>query len=270
MLKQRFITASVLIALTLALLFWIPSFLFCIVTGIVGLWALWEWSALSGMRKLSHRILYLALSYFLMIGLLKYFSFNLLLISFFWWCIALILVLIYPRLRLLWAKGVLIRAVMGWLTVVFSWVIINFMHEIPQGPWMLLYIFVLIWGADSAAYFVGKQWGRHALLPKVSPGKTWEGTWGALGAGVIITFIQLLLLHLPYPNWPWALGLALITIIFSIVGDLFESMLKRQAGLKDSGSLLPGHGGLLDRLDSLTAAIPVFALGAFILGRVAG
>jgi phosphatidate cytidylyltransferase len=141
---------------------------------------------------------------------------------------------------------------------------VNYLRNSPHGIAILLVLFALIWGADSGAYFVGKKWGKHKLLPQVSPGKTWEGLSGALGVTVIITFFSLFIFKVPYIRWPVALCLALITVLFSIVGDLFESMLKRRVGLKDSGHSLPGHGGILDRIDSLTAAAPIFASGLLI------
>ncbi len=122
-------------------------------------------------------------------------------------------------------------------------------------------------GAQILRYFTGKQWGRHKLLPLVSPGKSVEGLIGALVNTVILTMIALWLCNTPSVVWPWAMLLSLSTVLFSIVGDLFESVMKREANVKDSGQLLPGHGGLLDRIDSLTAAAPVFAFGAWLLGH---
>ena len=129
------------------------------------------------------------------------------------------------------------------------------------GPGYVLFLLLLIWVADIGAYFAGRRWGRRKLAPAISPGKTWEGVWGAAAAALVFALVGAVVLGvgcaLARRSWRSAWS----TVGFSIVGDLFESMLKRQRGVKDSGSLLPGHGGVLDRLDSLTAAAPVFLLG---------
>ncbi|MGV0951420.1 MAG: phosphatidate cytidylyltransferase, partial [Azonexus sp.] len=128
------------------------------------------------------------------------------------------------------------------------------------GPGVLLAILAIVWMADVAAYFSGKRFGKHKLAPSISPGKTWEGAIGG-GIGVVLYGIALRLgfafepVGLPL----WVFGLLAVTAI-SIMGDLYESMLKRQAGIKDSSNVLPGHGGVLDRIDSLTSTLPVVAL----------
>jgi phosphatidate cytidylyltransferase len=133
---------------------------------------------------------------------------------------------------------------------------------------LVLFLFVLIWMADSGAFFAGRAWGERKLAPAVSPGKTWTGAAGALGGAVICALVldQLALLSLSIAS---LVLLCLLVTIASIGGDLFESLLKRQAGVKDSGTLLPGHGGALDRIDSLIAAAPVFTVGLGMLERLA-
>lgn len=135
----------------------------------------------------------------------------------------------------------------------------------PSGPALVLFLLVLIWTADSAAYFAGRAWGRHKLSPVVSPGKTREGAAGAL-LGAVAAALVLWKLALTPLSMPLLLLLCVLTAAVSIGGDLWESLLKRQAGLKDSGVLLPGHGGVLDRIDSLIAAAPVFTVGLHYLG----
>ena len=129
------------------------------------------------------------------------------------------------------------------------------------GPGYVVFLFMLVWIADSGAYFAGRRWGRTKLASHVSPGKTREGVYGALTAALGFAVIGALVLGLGVTQWPLFILICMVTVIFSIIGDLFESMLKRQRGIKDSGSLLPGHGGILDRVDSMTAAAPVFVLG---------
>jgi phosphatidate cytidylyltransferase len=122
----------------------------------------------------------------------------------------------------------------------------------------------LIAFADSGAYFGGRQWGKRKLAPAVSPGKTWEGVFSAFAASTLVALAAAWLFGLAGNLWPAFVVLSLVTVVFSILGDLTESMFKRQAGMKDSGTLLPGHGGVLDRIDSITAAAPVFVVGLWL------
>jgi phosphatidate cytidylyltransferase len=130
---------------------------------------------------------------------------------------------------------------------------------------LLLYLLVLIAAADVGAYFGGRLFGRHKLAPQVSPGKTWEGFVAGVVAAACVAVAGAIIFDMPF--WPW-LVLCLLVAVVSVIGDLTESMFKRHVGLKDSGRLLPGHGGLLDRIDSLTAAAPTFLLGLLALGLV--
>lgn len=130
---------------------------------------------------------------------------------------------------------------------------------------VLLYALCLVWAADIGAYFAGRAWGRHALSPRISAGKTWEGVAGGAVAVLIYALAAAWLLGVPVSSWLGWSVLAVVAGAVSVVGDLFESLLKRAAGVKDSGTLLPGHGGLLDRVDSLIAAIPIMALGLTLL-----
>jgi len=134
------------------------------------------------------------------------------------------------------------------------------------GPAYVLLLIALVAAADIGAFFVGRRFGRVKLAPTLSPGKTREGAWGALAAAVLTAVVGALWIGLPLVRWPLFLIVCLVTVVVSIAGDLFESMLKRQHGAKDSGQLLPGHGGILDRLDSLAAAAPVFVMGLWLTG----
>lgn len=176
------------------------------------------------------------------------------------WVMALLWVKQYPDKerwygrRLVYMGGVILTAA------------ITAMYGLWQmSPWWLMYVFLLVWCADSGAYFVGRKIGKRKLAPNVSPNKSVEGLLGGLvTAGAVATIVGNRL-QLSDGGLVWFLALSALTVLASVLGDLFESMLKRRAGIKDSGSILPGHGGILDRIDSLLSAVPVFALGFWLL-----
>lgn len=148
----------------------------------------------------------------------------------------------------------------GLLILLPAWQGLVFIKQQPLGNWLIMAVMVLVWGADIGAYFSGKAFGKRKLAPQVSPGKSWEGVYGGLLLSLVIAAVVGLVAG-------WSIGQiilgllgAAVVVFISVVGDLTESMFKRQAGIKDSSNLLPGHGGVLDRIDSLTAAIPVFAV----------
>jgi phosphatidate cytidylyltransferase len=148
-----------------------------------------------------------------------------------------------------------VRALVGVLVILPTWAAIVSLRE--QSPWLLLGVMALVWIADIAAYYAGRRFGRHKLAPEISPGKSWEGV---MGAGVaLLLYASAISAAIHGLRIPGALILAAALLYFSILGDLFESWMKRLAGVKDSGSLLPGHGGVLDRIDALCAALPVAA-----------
>ena len=273
MLRDRILTALILIPVFLAIVLLLPAKHFAIVTGILVIVSAWEWSYLMGVKRFPKNILY---PFFMIIFLVLtiYLLYRhivsvpmILSAAFIFWLLATVLVISYPKISAIWGKSILLRAIMGIMVLIPCLVAINFIRIFPFGTAILLFLFVIIWGADSGAYFVGRKWGKSKLAPLVSPGKSWQGLIGALLTTIIIVLAASLGFQLPYSLWGPLLLLALITVVFSVIGDLFESMLKRNEGLKDSSQLLPGHGGILDRIDSLTAAAPIFALGAMWLGK---
>jgi phosphatidate cytidylyltransferase len=151
----------------------------------------------------------------------------------------------------------------GWLTLVPAWLaVVTLIAVDTRAPWLLLSLLLVIWSADIGAYFCGRAWGRHRLAPLLSPGKTLEGVGGGLGAALLTAFLLgSLLWHFDRGALAFWLALCAVAALFSVAGDLHESLQKRRAGVKDSGHLLPGHGGVFDRIDSLTAAAPVFLAG---------
>ncbi len=158
-------------------------------------------------------------------------------------------------------------AVMGIVILVASITAMFYLWQ--QSPWWLLYVFLLVWCADSGAYFVGRKLGRRKMAPNVSPNKSMEGLAGGVVTGLLVVIgISVFMLNLSGVALLAFVALSVVTILISVLGDLFESMLKRRAKVKDSGTILPGHGGILDRIDSLLSATPIFALGFLALQQL--
>ncbi|PVZ85362.1 phosphatidate cytidylyltransferase [Serratia sp. S1B] len=275
MLKSRLITALILIPIVIAALFFLAPLAFGLVTLAVCMLAAWEWGQLAGFVSRAQRIV-LAVLCGLLLALMMFsvpvypqsghtlLAEGPLWLALAWWLMALALVLFYPGSAALWRHSRLLRLVFGLFTIVpFFWGMLalrqyGYEQNSFTGSWRLLYIMLLVWGADSGAYMFGKLFGKHKLAPKVSPGKTWEGLIGGLVTSAVLSW--LFGLYAPLSVAPITLLVcSVIAALASVLGDLTESMFKREAGIKDSGHLIPGHGGILDRIDSLTAAVPVFA-----------
>lgn len=267
MLKQRIVTVIILLPIFLALLFYLSPIGFASLTTGISLWGGWEWTYLMGIKRVSARFIYIT-CLIIIAGLLLFVpAYLLLLLTLIGWCFAALLVMIYPRASFFWSKGVIWRGLMGCFVLIPCWIALNLIRNEPDGVYNLLFLFILIWGADIGAYFVGRKWGKSHLASQVSPGKTWEGLLGGVILSLLLGIIIFWLIGMPLTLWLYGFLLILVTVLFSVVGDLFESMLKREAGLKDSGRLLPGHGGLLDRIDSLTAAAPVYLLMGLVISK---
>ena len=176
-----------------------------------------------------------------------------------WWAAATWLVLTFPQSAERWS-ATSTRLVIGLLILLPAWQGLVLIKAMPLGNWLIMAVMVLVWGADIGAYFSGRKFGKRKLAPKVSPGKSWEGVFGGLLLSLLITAVVGFTRGWSASEMCAALFGAAMIVLISVVGDLTESMFKRQAGIKDSSNLLPGHGGVLDRIDSLTAAIPVFAV----------
>jgi phosphatidate cytidylyltransferase len=268
-LKQRVITALVLVPLVVWCIFLAPdAWAFrAFAAAIVGV-AAWEWTAMMGWRSPPARVGY-AVLVLALLGLLLAFPltqpFMLLVFgsAVLFWLVAHRLVRAYPDNADGWANPPVLFA-LGLLLLVPAWLGLTQLHA--QGAGWLMYLLLLVWGADTGAYFAGRALGRNKLAPAVSPGKTVEGFLGGLALTMALAVAVALWRGLDGQRL-WAfLGLSLITVLASVLGDLFESMVKRRAGIKDSGTVFPGHGGALDRIDSITAAAPVFALGWLLAG----
>ncbi len=263
MLKQRIITGITLAALAFFSIMLLPPpwFAFCSLVVIVGIGG-WEWTRLVGIKTMRVRMLYLASLLLLAAAsyLLNDYSWPIMLVlGVAWWLIVLILTAVYEPETTLYKQHVWVRYVAGFLTLVVSWWFIQKLHLI--NPVWVIYLVFLIAVADIFAYFTGRAVGQHKLAPHLSPGKTLEGAAGGLAVAAIYAFSAASLTMIEAKDMPFFILLSLVVVMLSIVGDLFESMLKREMKLKDSGTILPGHGGILDRIDSLVAALPIFTIG---------
>ncbi|HLV48556.1 MAG TPA: phosphatidate cytidylyltransferase [Aliidiomarina sp.] len=281
MLKKRLATASVLIPLALGAIFLLPLHWFAWITLIVLVMAAWEWSPLMGVHHIASRLLYCAIVAVLIAvtawltpvdqiwsaeGLAQAYLYPVI-IGCIWWAVSFLLVCNYPRSHCVWVKSRAYVALIGVLILVPAWSALmslralSYEADVYFGSWVLLFIFSLVWAADVGAYFSGKRFGKHKLMPEVSPNKTKEGFLGGLTLALVVMIAVATYVEVPRDTLTAFFLVSLLTVVMSVIGDLNESMFKRCAGVKDSGSLLPGHGGLLDRIDSLTSALPVFLLG---------
>ena len=266
MLLQRIVTAFALLFVVLAAVFFLPVNLFHLFIAFVISVSVWEWSALAGLTNKAARIGYLVCMLILMwlclhapVPVELYFSLGLI-----FWIAAFIFITRYSDkqspsgYRLLFALLGLPLLLPGWMA--FTW-----LREQQFHAYHVLSLFALVAAADTGAYFAGKSFGRHKLAVNVSPNKTWEGFVGGMLASALIMTVTTLVFvrqvtEVSISQWLLLVVCAMVIAAFSVVGDLFESMVKRFRNVKDSGAILPGHGGILDRIDGLTAAAPVYAL----------
>lgn len=257
-------------------IFFLPIEQFAYFIGFIVTVAAWEWANLSGYSSAVVRIAYAGLVAASTFAVAYLISSNpevnavILAIGAFWWLIACFLIMQYPKKVALWqAKPV--RAVLGFFVLIPMWVGFMTLKSQEHSSLIIVYVMLLIWGADTGAYFAGKTWGKAKLAPNVSPGKSWAGFWGGLATTGLIAIVFSLSVHLylrPMSMADFSLlaVITFITAIISVMGDLLESMMKRHRGIKDSSQLLPGHGGVLDRIDSMASAVPVFAFCMLLLG----
>ena len=261
MLKQRVITAAILLPIALIGFFLLEGLAFALFIGLVVVMGAWEWARLAGFDSQGVRIAYalivavLLACLYLLPGLTPW----LLSISVVWWLVATALVITYPGSQRYWG-GPIGSLGIGLLILLPAWQGLVLLKQWPQGNWLIVAVMVLVWGADIGAYAAGKTFGRRKLAPQVSPGKSWEGFFGGLAASLVITLCVGLFRGWSARELVLALLGAALVVMLSVVGDLTESMFKRSSGIKDSSQLLPGHGGVMDRIDSLTAAVPVFTV----------
>ena len=265
MLKQRIITALVFIAVLLAMVVYLPPKAVAAVVAGLLLVGAWEWAGFWPTKNYLARASYVLIV--AVIGATTWwyvetattFTWILWLASI-WWTVAIVWILFFPT-----RVGSVAVAICGPLVLVPAGIALAHLYLVSQdGPQLLLFGLMIVWAADIGAYAVGRTLGKNKLAPRVSPGKTWEGVAGGLVGAGLMAVAGALWFELPLAIM---LPMGLLVAAFSVVGDLTVSMFKRHAGLKDSGRFFPGHGGVLDRMDSITAAMPLFLLGLLLMGR---
>lgn len=314
MLRQRVITAAILVPLVVMAVFQLPGDYFSLIFGLIMLMAAWEWSHLIGINQPSRKYLFLlglllpmlwiqfwtqfleglqyvietgqqdiyqyvkksgwtSISTFmeylnipdvrLYSGVLEWFVIP----PVIFWVLVMALIKHAPTGVLKLELKPRHKAWLGWFVLLSAWMFLVRLRVL-YGAELTMYFLVLIWAADIAAYFVGKKFGQSKLAAEISPGKTMAGFYGALLAAVVCGVLLSLIYGFPLMNASDIVLLSILTVLISIYGDLFFSVVKRQGGVKESGSILPGHGGILDRIDSLIAATPFFYAGIFLIYRM--
>jgi phosphatidate cytidylyltransferase len=296
MLWQRILTVLVLLPLVVFAIFFLPLETFNKVIGIIILIGFWEWTGFIKKMQFIHRVAYLILSAGLMWLVYKnslpvaYWNgwvfphnfsewfhlrdaaFISLILGAIWWFIAFVLVLVYPKYSQTMINNIVLMMLIGWLILIPTWVAITGLRSIGialdfyRGSSLLLFVLCIVWAADTGAFVSGKLFGKHKLAAHVSPKKTWEGVFGGALLASLVVYLAIDLLSIPKTEQFTLIILAVVLVIFSVIGDLTESIFKRLSGVKDSGNILPGHGGILDRIDALTSAMPLALLGLTLLG----
>lgn len=261
MLRQRFITAVIALFLLGIILFLVPAVVGRTVIAALLLAGAWEWGGFLFQENSGRRLIYVAFIGVLIAALFLNIQNEYLVDQIFkgaliWWLVALIWMFFYPTpipKIVIWVAGVFV--------LVPAWAALDYLYM--QSPKLLLFALLIVWVADMGAYFVGKGFGRVKLAPRISPGKSWEGVLGGLTAVTLLAAIGSRFFETDVSVLvPFCVAVSML----SVVGDLTVSMFKRNAGIKDSGSLFPGHGGVLDRIDSVTAGAPLFALALSWIG----
>ncbi len=274
MLKQRTLTALVIAPIAIAIVLFLPTWTVGLIIAAICLIATWEWSQLAGIATQAARIA-LVVANAALFALLWTIRDDVLA----WYVIGIgvggwLLALAWMR-NFSWGAAPTpehraVKLVAGELAILPAWLALVHLHGEPdRGHVWTLFAIVLVWIADTGAYFAGKRFGTVKLAPNISPNKTRAGVWGALVATMVFAAVCFWLLDARGARLVALVVLTLVAVLASIAGDLFESLLKRQAGVKDSGTIFPGHGGMLDRIDSLLAALPVFVAGKALIDFLA-
>ena len=272
MTRTRLLAALFMTPLAIAAVLLLPTPWLVALAAVLFLAGLWEWFRLAEIDDTLHRTVLLVANLAMMVAIVwasrsssgySYVLFQIaVVIGVIWWLLALLWLQRYDFASDHDTHARVFKLAAGTLSVIPAWAALALIHGgAPNGHRWLLLALLVIWAADTGAYFAGRYFGKHKLSPRISPNKTIEGLVGGAVASLLVALIGAPLAGATLAQLPWVALVVVVTIGFSVVGDLFESLLKRHVGAKDSGDLIPGHGGILDRIDSVLAALPVFALG---------
>jgi len=287
MLLQRITTALILAAVAITAIFTLPIMYFYPFIGVIVLIAAWEWTGLSSINSVTGKVLFLV-SLILPMLFITFWTYILefLAVLLEWpeikeysgilewlvigpvifWVMMMLLIRKAPEELLELELKTRYKVFIGWFVLFAAWMFIVKLRAF-YGPGAVMYFLILIWAADIAAYFSGKKFGVEKLAPLISPGKTVQGMYGAMGSALVCGIVLALYYGYPVMIATDFIMLSLLTVLISIYGDLFFSLVKRKNKVKDSGTILPGHGGVLDRIDSVIAAAPFYYAGVILIGR---
>ncbi len=279
MTRTRVIAALLMAPLAIVAILFLPTPWMAAAAAVLFLAGLWEWLKLAEIDDTLHRTILLLLNLLLMVLMVwaaqgSFVLFQLMaVVGVGWWLLALLWLRFYGFASDHDTHARVFKLAAGTLATLSAWCALVLIHgdqpvqgDPPMGHRWLLTALAIVWAADSGAYFAGRHFGRHKLSPRISPNKTVEGLVGGLVAGLVVGLAFGWLAGATPAQLPALALVSVATVLFSVVGDLFESLLKRHVGAKDSGTLIPGHGGILDRIDGVLAALPVFLLGKELLG----
>lgn len=269
-LRQRALTAIILAPIGITAVVMLPTVAFALLLGALFAVGLWEWARLSGCKGLPLQIGYALFGTALMILLWRLGPAVLqqaAMVGLAYWLVAPLWLRFFEFGSGPERRFVFVKLIAGLLAIVPSWAAGTYLDGAsPNGALWVLFVLVLIWCADVFAYFSGRRFGGRKLAPRISPGKTWAGAYGGFFGAALYALICGLAIGVRGMDLLAFVVLCAVTVALSIMGDLFESLIKRHSGAKDSGQLFPGHGGVLDRFDSLFAALPVFTIGKVLIG----
>ncbi|MBA6341351.1 phosphatidate cytidylyltransferase [Colwellia sp. MB02u-10] len=287
MLKQRIITALILAPAAIWAIFYLSLINFAAVMLVVMAIGAWEWGPLMGFVNKRRRLAFVGITSILIATLWHFLPLEqlwhapkilleqaniVLWLAVAWWLLSAGLTFLYPRYSAFWSSHRSVRGIFGCLTLIPTWLAFmvlrssDYQVDSYHGAQLLMFLLLMVWSADVGAYFVGKSIGKRKLLPNVSPGKTLEGFLGGVIFACIMVAVAGYIIDWSIVQYRVVIPVTILITTISVLGDLNESMFKRQAGVKDSGTILPGHGGVLDRIDSLTATAPIYALCYVYLG----
>jgi phosphatidate cytidylyltransferase len=287
LLKQRIITALILAPAAIWAIFYLSLINFAAVMLVVMAIGAWEWGPLMGFANKRRRLAFVAITSILIATLWHFLPLEqlwhapkllleqaniVLWLAVAWWLLSAGLTFLYPRYSAFWSSHRSVRGIFGCLTLIPTWLAFmvlrssDYQVDSYHGAQLLMFLLLMVWSADVGAYFVGKSIGKRKLLPNVSPGKTLEGFLGGVIFACFMVAVAGYIIDWSIAQYRVVIPVTILITTISVLGDLNESMFKRQAGVKDSGTILPGHGGVLDRIDSLTATAPIYALCYVYLG----